>query len=380
MKIESGSSMKPDARAAIEEASKKWQTAGSPDFIFVFHSTNQDPREVAAEISRRFPKVPFAGCTSTGEHLNGKHFNGSLVISAIYAKEIRWRVAVIENIKDMNEKAARNAVDSLLSELNISRDEINPEKQFCMTFIDGLSLKEELVSSLVAEALDGIPLIGGSAGDDLKFLKTYVIANGRSYENAAVLVMADSQVPFQVIKHQHFLKTPKQLVITKVDPATRTVYEMDGLPAAEAYAKAIGVDLKTLNADIAFVNPLMFRVNNEFYVRSVQKINDDGSIVFYCGVEEGVVLEVGHHEVIDDALSLELKELQLKGLQKAELFIVCNCILRALETTKEDKHNSLGQLINTISPSVIGFDTYGEQLNGLHINQTLVGIALGRAA
>ncbi|HBM24342.1 MAG TPA: GfdT protein, partial [Alcanivorax sp.] len=28
--------------------------------------------------------------------------------------------------------------------------------------------------------------------------------------------------------------------------------------------------------------------------------------------------------------------------------------------------------------SVVGFNTYGEQFNGMHINQTMTGVAIGR--
>lgn len=377
MKVLSGMSAAVDAAEAVAEATRSWNKKDEPHFMLVFHSTRQDPHAIAAELSKRFPGVPFAGCTTAGEHLNGQHYNGSLVLTGIHSPEIRWRVAVIESLKDFDEAGARRTADELLQSLELDRDDISPEKQFCLNFIDGLSLKEEVVSALLAEALEGIPLLGGSAGDDLQFKKTHVLAQGKAYAGAAVIVMADSQLPFRVIKHQHFLQTPAQLVVTKVDTPQRRVYELDGMPAVEAYAAALGVTPEQLTGDVSFVHPLMFRVNNEFYVRSIQKIESDGSIIFYCGVEEGMVLEVGGHEVIDEALQ---RAMQAEEISKAELFIACNCILRALETQQEKKHEVLGKITSRLSPHIIGFDTYGEQLNGLHFNQTLVGLALGRAA
>jgi hypothetical protein len=57
-----------------------------------------------------------------------------------------------------------------------------------------------------------------------------------------------------------------------------------------------------------------------------------------------------------------------------------NCILRALETSNEEKHEALGKTLRKFSPHYIAFDTYGEQLNGLHINQTFVAVAFEKAA
>ncbi len=379
MQVHNGVSMLTNGADAVAEIIEKWPQS-KPDFIFVFHSTEQDAEAVAQALAKRFPGVPSAGCTTSGEHLNGSHYNKSLVMSGIWSPEIRWQATVLDQLSTLDEQRARSTVDSLFQSFGLDRDHLNPEKQFCLTFIDGLSMKEEVVSALIADALEGIPLLGGSAGDDLKFKETRVMVNGKTYTGAAALIIGDSRDGFQIIKHQHFIKTPKQLVVTQVDTAHRRVYELDGLPALEAYAAALGLPVTEVTADVAFVNPLLFRVNNELYIRSVQKIESDGSIVFFCGVEEGMVLEIGDHLDMGHALSNDLQTMQDSKQPAAELFLACNCILRALEAAKDNKFNVLGQSMQKISKNVIGFDTYGEQLNGLHINQTLVGIALGRKA
>lgn len=379
MQVCNGVSQLSDGAAAVAEIVQQWPQT-KPNFIFIFHSTQQNSESVAQAIAKRFPGVPCAGCSTSGEHMNGAHYNGSLVMAGIWSPDIRWQATVLENLSTLDEARARTTVDQMLKNFELDRDHINPDKQFCLTFIDGLSMKEELVSAVVADALEGIPLLGGSAGDDLQFKETRIIVNGRSYAHAAALIMADSQDGFRIIKHQHFVKTPKQLVVTHVDTAQRRVYELDGMPALEAYAAALGLPPSQVTADVAFVNPLLFRVNNELYVRSVQKIESDGSIVFYCGVEEGMVLEIGDHLDMTRALSEDIQSFQPNQTQKAEFFLACNCILRALEAGKDNNFGKLGKSLQHISQNIIGFDTYGEQLNGLHINQTLVGIALGRKA
>lgn len=374
MQILSGVSQQEDGAKAVAEITKDWPQE-SPSLILVFHSTKQDAESLVAALAKRYPNVPLAGCTTSGEHLNGHHYRGAVVMSGLWTPEVRWSVGLLSDINTLNRERATQAVKELTVKLELSTDQLSSERNFCLTFIDGLSLAEESVSALVAEALEGVPLLGGSAGDDLKFEKTQIIANQTVASNAAVLVLAESNAPFEILKHQHFLRRPEQLAVTKVDVKNRRVYELDGMPAKQAYARALGVKTEELTDDQCFSNPLIFRANNELYIRSIQRIESDDSIVFYCGVEEGMVLELGGHEDIEQALQGEVKT-----QQKADLFLACNCILRALETEQVGKHDELGKILQQSATTVIGFDTYGEQLNGLHINQTLVGLRLGRAA
>ena len=88
-----------------------------------------------------------------------------------------------------------------------------------------------------------------------------------------------------------------------------------------------------------------------------------------------MVLSIGGHEDMASALRRDIDDLA-RRMKHADLFIGCNCILRALEAQKGDHHQPLADILQTFGKNVIGFDTYGEQLSGLHINQTLVGLAI----
>jgi hypothetical protein len=58
------------------------------------------------------------------------------------------------------------------------------------------------------------------------------------------------------------------------------------------------------------------------------------------------------------------------------LTIGCDCFLRRLEIEAEDGVAPVAAFLR--SQQVIGFNTYGEQFNGMHINQTFTGVAIGR--
>jgi len=262
---------------------------------------------------------------------------------------------------------------ALAADIGADHEGLDPHRHFAVALFDGLAMREEAASALLAESLEGIPLLGGSAGDDLRFKETRVFCNGVAATNAAVVILAETARPFTVLKHQHFTSTSRSVVVTHVDPSTRRVYELDGLPAAEAYARALGVTMSELHDELTFMNPLVFSCNGELYVRSIQRIEPDGSIVFYCGVEEGVVLTVGGHRPMASSLATDLAELQRRP---ASFMLTFNCILRALEAKKTSCAADLSDNLRSASATSIGFDTYGEQLAGLHINQTLVAVAI----
>ncbi|CAN5890392.1 FIST N-terminal domain-containing protein [soil metagenome] len=372
MLVLQGMSVAGDVGVALGEATAGWGHP-SPDIIFVFASTKQDPAAVARGLGERFPGVLVVGCTTTGEHLSGEHYNGALVLTALCDSGIRWSTAVVRDIAGLDEARAGQVVSELFRGLDVNTEDFEPAEHFCMLFIDGLRGCEEVFSALIAEALEGVKLVGGSAGDDLAFRETRIIAGGEALTDAAVLVMGHGAGKFEIFKHQHFTTTPRRLVVTKVSRGGRRVCELDGRRALDAYASALGIATEQVTDDVTFMNPVTFSCQGEIYVRSIQRLDPDGTIDFYCGVEEGMVLEIGGHHSITEALQADVTKITARS-GPLDFMLGYNCILRALEADKEGLVGELGQLWRAASKTSIGFDTYGEQLDGLHINQTLVAI------
>lgn len=372
MRVLQGKSVALNAAVALDEATAGWANA-APDIIFAFTSTKQDPAVVAKGLADRFPGVLTVGCTTTGEHLTGEHLNGSLVLTALCDSGIRWSSVVVRGLAEFGEARAAEVASDLFRGLGVDPEDFEPAEHFCMLFIDGLRGCEEVFSALIAEAIEGVKLVGGSAGDDLAFRETRVFAGGEALTDAAVVVMGQGEGKFEIFKHQHFTTTSRRLVVTKVDTAARRVYELDGRRALDAYASALGITADEVTDDVTFMNPVTFSCHDEIYVRSIQRLEPDGSIVFYCGVEEGMVLEIGGHRSITEALEADFAKMTARSGQ-LDFMLGYNCILRALEADKTGVASELAQLWSCASKTSIGFDTYGEQLDGLHINQTLVAI------
>ncbi len=73
-------------------------------------------------------------------------------------------------------------------------------------------------------------------------------------------------------------------------------------------------------------------------------------------------------------------EAKLKAIEarigEPELTFACDCFLRRLEIEQHMMRDTAKQIFSRFN--LVGFNTYGEQLNGIHMNQTLTGVMIGR--
>ena len=114
--------------------------------------------------------------------------------------------------------------------------------------------------------------------------------DGAFHADSAVLALVTTNVPFRIFKTQHFVLTEQRVVVTAADAQRRIVSEIDGMPAAESYAQFIGADVQTLDPAQFATKPVLVLVDGTNYVRSIQKANPDGSLTFFCAIQEGIIL------------------------------------------------------------------------------------------
>ena len=191
------------------------------------------------------------------------------------------------------------------------------------------------------------------------------------------MTLVTTEVPFRVFKTQHFVPTEQRVVVTAADAQHRRVMELDGYPAAEAYARLVGSQVQDLDPTSFAGSPVVVLIDGENYVRSIQKSDPDGSLTFFCAIEEGLVLRVARGLDLVKNLDHAFTEIRA-AIGLPQLVIGCDCILRKLEIEQQGLGGDVAALFR--DNNVTGFDTYGEQFGGVHVNQTFTGIAIGRPA
>ncbi|HSX72301.1 MAG TPA: nitric oxide-sensing protein NosP [Pseudomonas sp.] len=344
-------------------------------FVLFFCSAEYDLAELGAALHEYFGGIRVVGCTTAGEITPQGY--GQRCVSAIGFDHRSFSIAsvLIDQMERFNLIDAQQLVEQLVGECR--GNALAPIKDHCfaLTLLDGLSSREEVVLAALSAALGHIPHFGGSAGDDNHLTCTHVYHDGEFHSGAAVVLLFNTRLEFEVFTTHHVEPRAEKLVVTAADSASRRVLELNAAPAAEEYARLIGVTSKELDMRLFAAHPLAVRINDQYYVRSIQQVNADGSLTFYCAVETGIVLTAMAPGPLLPNLRQQFERLQAR-LGAPLLTIGCDCVLRRLEVSDGSSMAEVSDYLR--AQRVIGFNTYGEQFNGMHINQTFTGVAIGR--
>ncbi|HTP28451.1 MAG TPA: FIST N-terminal domain-containing protein, partial [Anaeromyxobacteraceae bacterium] len=269
-----------ELRAAIDQPGMR--------VVLLFCSPSYDLSELGAAIRSEFA-CPVIGCTSAGQIGPTGYQPGGIAGASLASDELEvhsYLVSPLSRCRDQAHEVAAH-VKAKLRGAPASR------RAFGLILVDGLSLAEEALTSTLYQSLGNVPIVGGSAGDDLRFESTAVYWEGEFLPGVAVFSVFETTLPFRTFKLHDFRPTDKKLVTTASDPSRRLVKEMNGFPAADAYAELIGIPWEELNPKLFSRNPMMLRIGSDYYLRSIQTVNPDRSLTFYAAIEEGLVLRLG---------------------------------------------------------------------------------------
>ena len=362
MKVKTAYTDLHNAKECAAEIKKQIGDFNTKLLVF-FASPAIEPEKISSEIQNAFPQAQTIGCSTSGEIVSGKMLDKSIVAMALSNEIVEdCKIEVLTNISN-NTGQVDKTFGSFEEHFATPASSLDPNKFVGIVLIDGLSLQEEKINERIGD-LTNVTFIGGSAGDDLAFEKTWVYANGKTYSNAAVLTLLKSKAQFGFLKTQSFIASDKMAVVTKANEATRKVIEINNKPATVAYAELAGVSEDKLG-DTFFSKPIGLVFEDDFFVRSPQRA-EGKSIYFYCSIKEGMELCLLDSADIVKFTQAALEE-KIKEMGNLSAIINFNCILRTLELKNKKQTDAYGNIFNNIP--TIGFSTYGESYIG-HINQT----------
>lgn len=362
------------AEASAKQAAPMAQVArdlGSEPFglIVLFVTSSIDFSNIVREAETVFPDVDVLACTTAGEIGAAGYDEGLVVAVAFPADGFATRSMLIEDIDTLE---VQQTIDAITLERVKLRD-ATPEldHSFAFLLVDGLSLSEDTLAATIAPALREFPIFGGSAGDGTAFQKTLVSLNGRIVSNSAVLTLVRSRFPTRVFSLNHLVPGDRQMVVTEADPARRIVKTINAEPAAREYARLVGKDPDQLDRFTFASHPVVVRIGDTHHVRAIQQVNDEGELVFFSAIDEGMVLTVASPENLAQHLDAELSGFGTQ--QKPANIIGCDCILRRIEAEQTQMTREVSAVLR--AHRVTGFSTYGEQIGPLHVNHTMSGVA-----
>jgi hypothetical protein len=201
-----------------------------------------------------------------------------------------------------------------------------------------------------------------------------VYADGRFRPNTATFTVVATTAPFRIVRLQHHEPTDTVLVVTEAVPEERLVGEINGRPAAEAYAEAVGVSAAGLNSSVFSAHPMLLQAAGEHWIRSVAAVRPDGGLQLFAAVDRGDVLHLGRPSGLLDDLERRLARIGSGGDGGVLAF---DCVLRRIEARTTGVEKAVNSCLSR--HGVVGTSTYGEQFNGMNVNHTMAAVAFAGA-
>lgn len=369
--VKTGISSHPDtAQAVAELANAIAQPA--PSVVIFFASSRYDLEVLAPALEQTFD-CPVLGCTSAGEFVRGKGYcKGSIVAASIQSDALVVHPHLITPLSMFSLTEAGMIASSFAA--RVQGGCLLPESMFALLFADGLQMMEERLISGLQGAFGSVPVVGGSAGDDMQFVQTSVYYGGAFHSDAALVALFETSLPFSIFQTQHFIRSDRRLQITLASPERRTVHTIDNRRASEVYAEVIGVAESELDDALFSRHPLILRLGGRNYIRALRKAYPDGSLEFNGAIDQGLSIYLGTGNDIVANLENALYESR-NDVPNPRLLIGCECAHRRLEVEASGLTDRVQKVLDTVEH--VGFHTYGEQVDGVHVNHTFTGVIIG---
>ena len=363
-----------DASASAPSAPETAPGPGPGPFalILLFISPERDRDALAAALSAQAPfaDAPLMGCTTAGEITTEGYDEGCIVAMGFPAADFAAALALVSPLESYTLDRGADLVRGLRMELAAAPPDFSAD--FALLMADGLAMREDALVSSLGPSLGATPLLGGSAADALDFAQTAVLHGGRFHSDAAVIAMIRTRLRVEVFRFDNFTPTEARMVVTDADPEQRLVREINAEPAAREYARLVGRDPDQLSPLTFAAHPVVVRVGGQHHVRSIQQIEETGDLRFFSAIDEGLVLTVAQARDIAEHLEEALSALSEAG--RPDAILGFDCALRRVEVEQTQAAGRVSEILQR--HGVVGFNTYGEQHNMLHVNQTFTGVAL----
>lgn len=345
---------------------------GSTDLSLVclFVSPLADFDHIARDASQAFAGATVVACTTAGEIGSGGYADGHVVAAAFPRQSFASTTLELAPLSNLDPQSQIERV--IKARRQLAREAAHLENEFAFLLIDGLSMREDELTAMLASGLGSVPLFGGSAGDGNRYCATFLAHGEKVMQDAALLTIIRTSCPVRVFSLDHLIPTDQRMVVTKAAPQGRIVMEINAEPAAEEYARILGIDPDQLDQSTLAAHPIVVRVGERHHVRSIQRATDKNELVFLAAIDEGAVLSLARQTEMDRHLEREFT--RLRQPHAPSLILACDCILRRVEA---DQRRISPRISGILADNrVIGFSTYGEQFRSMHVNQTMTGVAI----
>ena len=387
-----GKSNNPNAFEAGKEAcSKAILEAGErADLILVFSTVAYEQNKMLEGVRFVSKKIPLIGCSDSGEITTQGPSSKHVAVMAINTDQIKFAIGVGEGATKNSFEAGKKVAEAVKNRAK------EPLSLFLM-LPDGLAENGAATVRGVQEVLGkNFPIMGGSAGDDFKFEKTYEYLNDKVLSGAIIGVGLSGKFSFGIGVKHGWEPIGLPMKVTRAQGAK--LIEVNGKPALKIYEDYFGKKVEELVkepiARMAYTYPLGMSVegSDELLIRDVVIANEKGEINCAAEIPQGseIRLMLGDSDKAIQAAkeAAENARNQLKG-SEPKMILVFDCMARnkLLGPRLAEEIKAISDVLGNNVP-LIGFYTYGEQAplageiepdkcQSVFHNETMTLVALG---
>jgi hypothetical protein len=347
---------------------------------YIFCASSYCGQELEKSLER-YPNLGVViGCSSEGEFSRLGYRTDSMCAVSLPRKFFSVAIAPIENVENFRLQEASHIVNSLKGSMGSRFRTAESSQMLAILLSNGQAQNEERLCAALGAELSGIALVGGTAGDnwlnsqDKPTRNSQVLINGRFRKDCAVIALIHSRLKFKTYLHSHYKPTDRRAVITAMSSEHRTVNEIDGRPAVEAYASLCGLEKKNPSLSDFSRWPAIVKIGGQAFPRGPMSTTEEGGIRFACAMDEGVVFNIAEPDDMAEMLKVFLADIESQ-LGMPSLILGFNCAARQFEMDQLGIRPQIESLMQRYN--VLGFATLGEQYNTIHANNSFTCVAFG---
>lgn len=215
----------------------------SMDLVLLYCSIKHDSQKVVAEVNRRLGSVPIMGCTTTGEMCPGGLLQGGMVLAGLSSDALTAAVGHGQGVYTDPAGAAQRALSMAQRELE-PRSPVTARNRICLVHTAGFTLdkpgvEEDVLEALKAQLGEDWLIMGGSAGDDIRFIGNHQFAGRQVFDDAVVLSLITTDLEVAHAMEHGYVPTEQHFVATET--AGNLVKSIDGRRALDFYADLLRV-------------------------------------------------------------------------------------------------------------------------------------------
>ena len=346
----------------VYTSARGWEEIGpsidSPQLVLVFGQVDQiDSKEHYEYIKNRFPGSRLIIASTSGDIQGTSVLDDSIVVTALKFEKTQLRfvekkISEIPNALDIGKSIFQSLEqDDLLHILVIS---------------DGIVVNgSELVGGLNFYNKTKIPVTGGLAGDNTKFIRTLVgLDHFPETGNVVAVGFYGKNLRIGHGSMGGWDAFGPERIVTRSD--RNILYELDNQSALELYKRYLG-DLTSELPGSALLFPLSLKLpdSNEILVRTILSVDEkEQSMTFAGNLPQGSrvqFMKANFDRIIDAAGTAASHSLSTAGSEAPEFALMISCVGRKM-ILNQRVEDEVEEAVQVMGPktTVTGFYSNGE--------------------